>query len=130
MVFGMKKYSYQRELVKTYLLNNFSHPTAEEIYTGLKKNNPNLSLATVYRNLKLLVSEGIAGVVAVIGGKEHYDAVLHKHDHFICNKGGKIFDLNCESLLKKDDYFTLGNEFEISDHKLNLYGICPACRAE
>lgn len=126
----MKKYSYQRELVKTYLLNHLTHPTAEEIYTDLKKDNPNLSLATVYRNLKLLISEGVVEVVAVIGGKEHYDTVLHKHDHFICNKCGKIFDLNCESFLTKDNYTALGSEFDISDHKLNLYGICPACKAE
>ena len=126
----MRKYSHQRELIKTYLLNNLNHPTAEEIYTALKRDNPALSLATVYRNLKLLVSEDFAEVVATAGGKEHYDAVLNKHDHFICNKCGKIFDLGTESFLKKEDYPAFGKEFEISGHKLTLYGICPACRAE
>ena len=126
----MRKYSYQRELIKTYLLNNLSHPTAEDVYNGLKKDNPNLSLATVYRNLKLLTDEGIAEVVAAIDGKEHFDAVFQKHDHFICTKCGRIFDLGYESILTKDDYKKFGNEFEISDHKLNLYGICTACKAE
>ena len=126
----MKKYSYQRELVKTYLLNNPAHPTAEEVYAGLKSAAPTLSLATVYRNLKFLVSEGVLEVAATIGGKEHYGALFNKHDHFICKKCGKIFDMATESLIKKEDYRSFGKEFEISDHKLNLYGICPACKAE
>lgn len=126
----MKKNSHQRELVKTYLLNNLTHPTAEEVYVGLKADNPSLSLATVYRNLKFLVSEGIAEVVATIDGKEHYDALFNKHDHFICNKCGKIFDMGTESFLNREDYPSFGKEFDISDHKLTLYGICPACKAE
>ena len=55
----MGNYSKQREEIINILKESYSHPTAEEVYLLAKEKNPNISLGTVYRNLKLLTEEGI-----------------------------------------------------------------------
>ena len=54
------KYSRQRDMIRSYLSSTKEHPTADMVYENVRKEFPNISLGTVYRNLKLLVSEGEA----------------------------------------------------------------------
>ena len=79
----VKRYSRQRELIYRTLKASHEHPTAEMIYQALKPTNPNLSLGTVYRNLNLLVEEGI--IARMSFQVERYDADLSPHAHFACS---------------------------------------------
>lgn len=54
----MAKYSRQRELIKRNMLSRYDHPTADAVYTSIREEIPNISLGTVYRNLRLLVDQG------------------------------------------------------------------------
>ena len=87
------KYSRQRDLILKALRENVVHPTADFIYTVLKEKEPNLSLATVYRNLNLLANEGIIRKIEGLDGVAHFDHNTHNHYHFICSKCNKVYDV-------------------------------------
>ena len=94
-----QNYSRKRQAIYDLMLSTQEHPSAEWIYTMLKPEFPDLSLGTVYRNLKLLEENGAIRAVTVISGSEHYDAIMTPHPHFICNLCGKIQDLPAKFLL-------------------------------
>ena len=74
----MQRYSRQREAVLENLRARYDHPTADMIYTDLKKSFPNLSLGTVYRNLAVLCEAGTILKIGTSGdGKERYDGHIH-----------------------------------------------------
>jgi len=81
----------QRELILEYLKSVKTHPTAEIVFQQIKNNCPNITLATVYRNLNLLADEG--EILKLEINKEYrYDADNSSHQHGICKKCGHIFD--------------------------------------
>ncbi len=69
------------------------HPTAEELYFELKKNNPKLSLATVYRNLNQLAQNNVIKKIQGLSEQVHYDHNVSEHFHIICTECNKIEDL-------------------------------------
>ena len=76
-----RRYSHQREQIYNYLLHTCEHPSAETIYASLKPQIPDLSLGTVYRNLKLLEELGKVRRVTSFQGSERYDAICGDHAH-------------------------------------------------
>ena len=119
------KYSYQREVIKDYLLNTKTHPTVEGIYDHLKKSYPELSLATVYRNVKSLCDEGLAINLKTGDKKVHYDGNVNYHGHFICNKCGKIIDLFFEEP-KIDELKDMN--LSVERQVTTYYGLCDKCK--
>ena len=121
----MTKHSRQRDAVYNNLCLRKDHPTAEDIYFSLKPVLPALSLATVYRNLAMLEENG--RIIRIgSGGTARYDADLSEHQHLLCEKCGKVFDI----------MITLSgiNEkaAEVFDGRINSYsvlykGFCSGC---
>lgn len=68
------KYSRQRELIKDFLMTRKDHPTADIVYRNVRKQNPSISLGTVYRNLTLLADIGEISRLNVGDGVDHFDA--------------------------------------------------------
>ena len=87
------RYSKQRELIYENLKARCDHPTAEIIYTELKKDNPSLSLGTVYRNLNFLADAKMIRKLDVGQTIVHFDADLSAHHHFICNECQQVYDI-------------------------------------
>ena len=87
------RYSRQRELVFETIKNRCDHPTADMIYASCREIEPNISLGTVYRNLKNLAEEKQILTLETEDKKIHYDGDTSRHSHFICTKCGKIIDL-------------------------------------
>ena len=85
--------SKQRDLICAVLKSTCSHPTAEWIYERAREKDPTISLGTVYRNLKILCDMGQAIALETADKRVHYDGCVNNHRHFICNKCGKIYDL-------------------------------------
>ncbi|MCX7714364.1 MAG: transcriptional repressor [Clostridia bacterium] len=121
------KHSRQREALVKLLNSVTSHPSAEWLYTELKKEFPNISLATVYRNLNLLSQKGSILKLDVGTGTEHYDGDTKMHYHFVCTKCGAIIDINMPCI----DYINSKVEdilnAKVSGHSLIFYGICKNC---
>ena len=87
----MKRFSKRRQCILDNLESRTDHPTAEMVYSSVRKEIPNISLGTVYRNLKDLASE-YQILSFTQNGKEHFDGNNHPHIHVCCYLCGKIED--------------------------------------
>ncbi len=122
------KLTRQRE----HILNAFlrtEHVTAEQMYRQLSKKDPHIGLATIYRTLNLFCEAGLAQA-RHFGSQTQYDNISHKghHDHLICTGCGKIVEFeNCD-IERLQEEVARRNGFTIQTHKLELYGLCAACR--
>lgn len=117
------RYSRQREALVDLLHSVDTHPDAEEIYTVLRKEFPNISLGTVYRNLRQLVN---LGTIIEIRCGEHsrFDGDVKEHHHMHCESCGKLFDVPKDRVdLKVSDI----DGFNIRDCTLVINGICKDC---
>ena len=121
------RYSRQRELITDIIKGRCDHPTADMIYNSAREIEPNISLGTVYRNLKLLADEGVIITLETEDKKIHYDGDLSRHSHFICYRCGKIVDLFKPSKLP-DEVDELG--LEVTGEKCIYYGKCNDCLDE
>ena len=121
------KFSKQRELILNVVKENSVHPTADFIYEYLKKDNPNLSLGTVYRNLSQLVEHGFIRKVSIPGYPDRFDGKLCDHSHMICAKCGEVLDI--ESDLLKNIPSNISDELEVKIISCNIsfQGICKRC---
>ncbi len=122
---SVMKNSKQRDAILANLQSRYDHPSAEEIFLDVKKLIPSLSLATVYRNLRLLESEGLILKIRM-ADSDRFDGHTHDHNHFTCQKCSGVLDLelnedvNINSLPKNFDGLVRG-------HHLMFYGVCPNC---
>ena len=119
------KYSRQRELIREAVERSPHHPTADSVYQEVRKKEPNISLATVYRNLNQLADNGIIRRVAVPGEPEHFDHTMAYHEHMICTQCGCVVDIWPEKPLYEQ--FEALSETGITGYDLILHGLCRAC---
>lgn len=123
----MIKYSRQRECIKEFLADRYDHPTAETVYMNVKKDFPNISLGTVYRNLSLLTELGEIQKISTGIGPDRFDGNTAPHYHVLCTKCGRVMDLKMESI----DHINIiaGNEFDgqIDGHITYFLGKCQEC---
>ena len=84
----------KRNAILTYLQSKVTHPSAETIYADLKQEIPDLSMATVYRNLNKFRQDGLVQCVATVKGIERFDANTDPHVHFICRHCDAVIDLH------------------------------------
>lgn len=120
------RYSRQREEIYQYLLASQEHPSAEMIYQDLKKRMDNLSLATVYRNLRVLEELGQVRRVNTPQNVERYDAHCHPHPHFVCSVCGRVMDLPDELLTQVKDVSAL-QDTQVQWISLSFGGVCEQC---
>lgn len=90
------KYSRQRESIMKYLLATKEHPTADMVYLHMKKEFPNISLGTVYRNLNVLTDIGEATKIPAPDGGDRFDGTVMPHNHFFCTNCRKVLDLDLD----------------------------------
>lgn len=68
------------------------HPTAEQLYNQVHKNNPTISKSTVYRNLNILLKNKVIRKIKLLSGADRFDYIGEEHYHTICESCGKVFD--------------------------------------
>ena len=127
----MQRYSRKRQAILDCLRNTTEHPTAEWICARLKPAFPELSLATVYRNLTQFKDDGIICSVGKVNGQERFDANAAPHTHAVCAHCGRVVDVPGVSL--PETLFSRVREivgFEVHTSLVSFTGICPACRGE
>lgn len=121
------RYSYQRDSIYNYIKSTQAHPSAETIYTILKADIPDLSLGTVYRNLRQLVQLGKIKTVMTPESIERYEANLSDHTHFICSSCGKIIDIPLKNINVANIDLNLPNGVLINSFELTVHGLCTDC---
>ena len=118
----------KRNAILTYLRDTNAHPSAETIYTDLKAQIPDLSMATVYRNLTKFRQEGMVQCVATVKGVERYDGNTDPHVHFICRHCDAVIDLHemqiPPALLSQSEAVTGG---KVESCCLSFTGVCRNC---
>ena len=123
----MEKFSSRRKAVLEVVQKMRCHPTADAVYEECRKTIPNISLATVYRNLAYFERQGILGRVVGCGEKEHYDVEMDTHCHVICSKCKKIVDMpypeDMKSLLTR---YCKDGDFK--SYGLTFFNVCDDCK--
>ncbi|BCD68275.1 Fur family transcriptional regulator [Nitratiruptor sp. YY09-18] len=123
------KYSSQREQILRVLFNAKKHLTPEEIYNEVKKENPSIGLATVYRTLAFLEREKFVNSISFgTEGKKYELNRGEHHDHMICIKCGDILEFFNEELESLQEEIAKKFNFKLITHEMNMYGICPKCQ--
>ncbi|HJA66690.1 transcriptional repressor [Lachnoclostridium sp. An169] len=123
------KYSRQRESIKHYLAETHEHPTADQVYMHVKKDFPNISLGTVYRNLNLLTDIGEAVKIATPNGGDRFDGRVEPHNHFLCTRCGRLLDLELDMKSLEEVNQLAANNFDgiIESSSTLFYGECSDC---
>ncbi|MFH1775631.1 MAG: transcriptional repressor [Chloroflexota bacterium] len=125
----MSRKSRQKECILRVLKATKSHPGAEWLYQEARKEIPNLSLGTVYRNLRLLTHEGKISEVGLAGALTRYDGNIENHYHFRCEQCDSIFDLDEPVNTKLNQKIARGSGLKVSHHRLEFRGLCMGCQA-
>ncbi len=112
--------SAQRAAVASYVLTTAEHPTAETVWSRVKKHFPMISRATVYNTLNLLTRKGLLRQFVLVDGKTVFDANVGNHHHFIDKKTGRIYDIPWDAL-EVSRLESLGR-FEVSDYHVVVRG--------
>ena len=120
----------QRKLILELMTENYSHPTADEIYELARKSDSHISRGTVYRNLNFLAEDGNILKISVPDGADHFDSTTKEHYHFHCLECGKMYDVpDSVSVEMKEAVREMELEgFLVEGHNLIFTGICPSCK--
>ena len=104
-----------------------SHPTADEIFLRVRETLPGTSLSTVYRNLRILVDEGLLIAVSGPGAEVHYDHETGNHCHIQCRACGKVSDVNHDPLDFSVIKPSSAPGFTVEGVCVTFTGICEEC---
>ncbi|MFC2136062.1 Fur family transcriptional regulator [Bacteroidota bacterium] len=116
----------QRLKIMSYLKSVYSHPTAETVFNHVKKELPQITLATVYRNLNLLSDQGLI-LRLEIDKEYHYDAFTEKHQHGVCENCGKIMDLKQPEITDYALKTLKSKTFKADTAMIMFRGLCTKC---
>lgn len=121
------KNSNKRNAILSVLESTTCHPSANWIYEKVKEQYPDVGIATVYRNLKILLEQGKVFLVEVGDGLDHYDANIHiPHDHIYCRECGAICDV--KSIPIGSLVEGVSKEVSVESYNLILFGKCKNCK--
>lgn len=122
------KHFRKRDAILTCLKMSHAHPSAEELFTQLKPQIPDLSIGTVYRNLTLFKQQGLATSVATVKGVERFDANTMPHVHFICRECDAVIDLNSICVPQQlTATVEADGGCQVDGCQLSFTGICKNC---
>lgn len=123
------KRSVQREAILDELRSLTCHPTAEELYQRLKLSMPNLSLATVYRNLEQFSRSGLVLKLDCGGELKRFDGNVNIHPHLRCADCGAVSDMANSKLSKlQNELIKMLPELDCRSLRLEFSGVCPRCQ--
>ncbi len=118
----------QREAILRVLKNTRSHPTADQLYDEVRKEIPNISKGTVYRNLQVLQEDGNVSELNLNGTLSRYEAKRETHYHFRCEKCGRVFDLDEPVNNELDERVAKRTGFKVTHHRTEFRGLCKDCQ--
>lgn len=126
---GLKS-TRQRDIILKAFVEAGRHISVEDLHARVKKSNPNIGYATVYRTMKLLARAGIAEEMRFEDGFTRYEyrGSEGHHDHLICTACGRIIEFENERIEQLQQDVARKNRFKVLSHKLELYGLCSDCQ--
>ncbi|MFO0677834.1 MAG: transcriptional repressor [Polyangiaceae bacterium] len=126
---GLRSTDQRRLIVETFFHSD-DHVSIEELLAKVRKNDPKVGYATVYRTLKLLTECGVAFERRFGDGLTRYELAddASHHDHLICLECGAIQEFEEPRIETIQDEIAERYGYELRSHKHEMYGVCPKCR--
>jgi Fur family peroxide stress response transcriptional regulator len=124
----MRRKSKQKEAILRILKKTGSHPTADSIYEEVRKEIPNISKGTVYRNLKVLQETDAVSELNLKGTLSRFEVTQARHYHFRCEQCGKVVDVDLPVDKRLDQRAANRTGFKIHYHQLEFRGVCQECQ--
>ncbi len=119
----MERSTRQRAAIQESLTRLGRPLLPQELLAEAQKTVPNLSLATIYRNIKGLIADGVVDVVSLPGETDRYEIHKHHHHHFHCKTCQQVTDIDaCPGDLGR----FVPSGYQLESHELTLYGRCPS----
>lgn len=118
----------QRVDILRAVLERDDHPTAEQVYEGVKARIPGLSRTTVYRVLQKLVDWGLIRQLHHPGASVRFDGRIQRHHHLVCRLCGCIIDFESSGLDGLRLPPRVGQGFQIEDYSVHFTGLCAQCK--
>lgn len=122
------KTTRQRTLILETFFTAGGHLSVEELLELVRKSDSRISAATVYRTMRLLSDCGVAHARHFGDGQTRYELATDHHDHLICTSCGEIVEFEEEKIEELQDRIAKEHGFELTHHKMELYGLCPKCQ--
>lgn len=121
--------SEQRQQIMEVFLKTEQHLTAEELYDIVRKKNPSIGHATVYRTLKLLSEAGLCRELQTDDRITRYEHLHNRdhHDHLVCTECGKMVEIEIPEIEELQEKIARKNGFVLKNHRWELYGLCSKC---
>lgn len=122
----------QRRLVTEVFFRSDAHLSIEDLLEKVRRKDPKVGYATIYRTLKLLKESGLAHERHFGDGVSRYEVARQDehHDHLICTECGRIVEFEDDRIERMQEGVAKEHGFALHRHKHELYGICEPCQAE
>lgn len=131
---GYKLTNQRQAVLEVISQNREKHLSTEEVFGELKKKYPNIGLATVYRTVQLFEKIGLVQRVSLDDGRLRYQMAdpeeKHEHHHLICLVCGDVMDVQEDMLELFEEKIFSQKGFKVTNHKVNLFGICEKCQMQ
>lgn len=125
-----RRNTVQKKFVLNAVQSLKCHATADEVYSFIKADHPNVSKTTVYRNLNLLAEDGLIRKIQIPGEPDRFDHLTHDHYHVRCLKCGKVFDVDMAVVPDMESRINDKRGFVFLGYDVVFKGICPDCNTE
>ena len=128
------KYSKQKEILLNVLCSTNCHPDADWIYEQARKELPNISLGTVYRNLAKMSQDGTILKLNMNDGRDHFDGNTARHHHMVCRECGAIIDIFTDPDEEQNFMNYINNYAQthtfatVEAHNVTFQGVCENCK--
>ena len=122
-----QRFTEQRSAVYRFLAGTAQHPTADEVFTAVRADIADISLATVYKALETLVSCGLATKLSFGDGSARYDSRTDEHVHARCLQCGAVLDVPGSDISGPLPQIQPTNGFRVEGYRLEVVGYCGSC---
>jgi Fur family ferric uptake transcriptional regulator len=124
------KTTRQRNLIIDTFFSTAGHLSVDDVWAKVRQRDARVSVATVYRTMKLLSECGLAQARNFGDGQTRYEAAVgrHHHDHLICTQCGAIVEFENDRIESLQEAVARKHGFRVTSHKMELYGLCRNCQ--
>lgn len=128
---GLKTTRQRNLIIETFFAAD-GHLSVEDVWGKVRALDQRVSVATVYRTMKLLADAGLAHARNFGDGQTRYEAAVGRehHDHLICTRCGAIIEFENDQIERMQDAVARRHGFRVTSHKMELYGLCRSCQRE
>lgn len=120
----------QKRIIMELLKGTDTHPTADWVYERARKVLPDISLGTVYRNLRVLTEDDVIQELSYGSTYSRYDGNPAEHYHFVCTECQRILDVPLEVQWDLNTKVESITGCQVEQHRLEFYGVCPDCQKD